>query len=282
MATSVISTHSNTIHRVMTTIVPESPILPPAFETLRIPSEELASYPKLSALTDLINDAFTIAGRQHPGFYDPEEKRFKDPSEFLWELGLESVVFVTFVSRGENFGDEPEMVATTSYTPFSRLLTTSKLREACEALEAEQQAQNGKIDYKSPTSKNDAVPGLEAKVEQEPQLCNYTQSATSVEDDSQADAFKVGISCVAVAPAWQKHGLSSKLLGNIVEEIRLQAIAHGKKDFTLVLNTMKEINGPYWTKKGFKVIEEEGFPPGLFGSTTGFTFLRMSRHHLVG
>lgn len=282
MATTVISTQSNTIDGVMTTTAPEPPILPPNFETIRIPSEELASYPNLSALTDLINDAFTVAGRQHLGVFDPEQKRFKDPSEFLRELGPESVVFVTFVSRGENFGDEPEMVATTSYTPFSRLLAASKLREASEALEAKRQAQEGGTEQKTPTSKNDAVPGLEAKVEQEPQLGEQTQSATSVGDDSQTDALQVGITAVAVAPAWQKHGLSSKLLGKIVEEIRSQAIAHGRKDFALVLNTVKEINGPYWTKKGFKIIDEERFPPGLFGSTAGFTFIRMSRHHLVG
>lgn len=280
MATSVISIYSNTLHRVMTTI-PESPISPPAFETLRIPSKELASYPKLSALTDLINNAFTVAGRQYPGLYDPEEKRFKDPSKFPEELGPESVTFVTFVSKGENSSDESEMVATTSYIPFSRLETASELRELSKALEAEQQAQNGRIDHNSPMNRNDAVPGLEAKVEQAPQLGEHTQSATPVDDDSQTDALKVGVSSVAVAPAWQKHGLSSKLLGRIVDEINSQAIALGKKNFTLVLNTMKEINGPYWTSRGFKTIEEEAFPPGLFGGTTGFTFSRMSRTHLV-
>lgn len=280
MATPVITTYSNNLHRIMTTI-PESPIVQPAFETLRIPSEELAAYPRLSALTDLINNAFAVAGRQHPGLYDPEKKRFENPLEFVDELGPESVVFIIFASKEENFGDEPDMVATTSYTPYSRLPKASKLRDASEALEAEQRAQNGNIDFVIPTSRNDIVPGLEVELEQEPQLGEHPQAATSVDDESHPDALKVGVSSVAVAPAWQKHGFSSKLLGRIVDEINSQAIARGKKDFALVLNTMKEINGPYWTSRGFKPIEEEFFPPGLFGSTTGFTLSKMSRNHLV-
>ena len=255
-----------------------SPTLPQAFETVRIPSQELASHPKLSVLTDLINTAFTVAVRDFPGLYDAGNKRFEKSSDFLEELGPDGVTFVTFATKRDSSGDEPEIVATTSYKPFASLLRGSELREVLEATRKEQR---GAADHVNRTMKNDAVPGLDAKLEQDPPLHEQTRFSISEEDDSAGDALKIAVSSVAVAPTWQKHGLASKLLARVVEEIYSQANAQGRNDFTLVLRTMKEINGPYWTSKGFKTIEEERFSAGLFGSTTGFTLSVMSRNHLV-
>ena len=255
-----------------------SPTLPQAFNTVRIPSQELASHPKLSVLTNLINTAFKVAAWDFPGLYDGETKRFEKSSDFLEELGPDGVTFVTFATEGDSSGDEPEIVATTSYKPFASLLRGSELREM---LEVEMKAQHGAVENVDRTIKNDAVPGLDAKLERDLQLREQIQSSIPEEDDSAEDALKIAVTFVAVAPAWQKHGLASKLLAGIVEEINSQANAQGREDFTLVLNTMKEINGPYWTSKGFKTIEEERFPAGPFGSTTGFTISTMSRNHLV-
>ena len=265
--------------------------LPQTFDTVRIPSANLASHAKLSALTDLINTAFTTSARHYPGLYDAERKRFEETSDFLDELGPEGITFITFANKGNISGDEPELVATTSYKPFASLMTGSKLRVSLEnemkatklreQLETESQGMNGSVEHADPTAKNDAVPGIDAKLQQEPELGQRIQSNMSVRDDSDEDAIKVAVSFVAVAPAWQKHGLASKLLSKVVEEISSLAMAQGRKDFTLVLNTMKEINESYWTSKGFKTIGEESFPPGPFGSKTGFTISRMSRKHAV-
>ena len=271
--------------------VQASPTLSKTFHTVRIPSRELASYPKLSALTDLINIAFTASAQQYPGLYDAERKRFEEPSDFLDELGPKGITFITFATTGGLSSDEPELVATTSYIPFASLMKFSKLRQSLESemkatklreqLEVERPEMNGRVDYTDPTTENDAVPGIDAKLEQELELGQHTQSEMSVDDDSDKDILKIAVSFVAVAPAWQKHGLASKLLRRVVEEIKSQAKVQGRKDFTLVLNTMKEINDSYWTSKGFKAMGEESFPPGPLGSKTGFTISRMSRKHAV-
>lgn len=138
-------------------------------------------------------------------------------------------------------------MATTSYKPFASLLRGSELREVLEATRKEQR---GAADHVNRTMKNDAVPGLDAKLEQDPPLHEQTRFSISEEDDSAGDALKIAVSSVAVAPTWQKHGLASKLLARVVEEIYSQANAQGRNDFTLVLLTMKEMNGPYWTSKG--------------------------------
>ena len=267
------------------------PRLPQAFNTVRIPAGELASHPKLSALTDLINAAFTVSGRQYPGLYDAEMKRFEEPSDFLDELGPKGITYITYATKGELSGDEPEMVATTSYRPFASLMKGSKLpmslesemkaTELREQLEAERPEMNGRVDHVDLKTKNDTVPSIDATLEQEPELGQHTLSDRCVDDDSDKDTFKVAVSFVAVVPAWQKYGLASKLLRRVVEEISSQAAAQGRKDFTLVLNTMKEINESYWTSKGFKTIGEERFPAGTFGSRNGFTISRMSRKHAV-
>ncbi len=283
MASSVLATFPNGLHKVMSTI-PESAIMPPTFDTLRIHSRDLASYRRLSALTDLVNNAFTAAGRLYPGLYDPERKRFEKPSNFLEEMGPDGVTFITFASNGGDSGDEPEMVATTSYKPMSGHLkeSTRSLRDMLEEmLKAEKWVQDGEKDHASRPSKNDAVPGLDTQLKGEPYFGEHTQSPTPVVEESRGIALKVAVCVVAVAPAWQKHGLASELLSRIVDEINSEAIAHGREDFTLVLNTMKEINGSYWTSKGFKTREEQEFPPGIFGSRDGFTLSRMSRLHLV-
>ena len=272
----MISTFSNTLHEVMTTI-PKSPTLAQTFETLRITSQDLESYPELSTLTDLINNTFTAAGRQYPGLYDAERKRFEKPSDFLEELGPSGVSFITFALDGEFPSGKAEIVATTSYKPFESLSKGSHLRDE---LEAERRKQGGKMDPITPTTKSDVLPGFDAKLEQEPQPVD-TMSAVSKVQESHTDALKVAVSFVAVAPAWQKHGLASRLLNTVVDEVHAQAIAQGRKDFTLVLDTMKEINGSYWTSKGFETVEEDPFPAGSFGSKSGFTMSRMSRNHVV-
>ena len=95
--------------------------------------------------------------------------------------------------------------------------------------------------------------------------------------EADADSAKFELVVVAVDPSIQKSGLGSRMSGIVEAELKEKVRGMGKKQLKLMVRTGKENNGAYWTKKGYRIVGEEFFAPGNFGSKTGFTVLEMER-----
>ncbi|KAL2058380.1 hypothetical protein ABVK25_001108 [Lepraria finkii] len=88
------------------------------FHIIRLTSTELAHYPKLPQLADMINTAFTVAGLKNPGLYEAaERKRYGAPADLVDDIGPCGITFVTLATTEEQ--DDPEPIATTGYKPWS-------------------------------------------------------------------------------------------------------------------------------------------------------------------
>lgn len=65
---------------------------------------------------------------------------------------------------------------------------------------------------------------------------------------------------VAVDTAYQNYGLSAQLQQRVTEDVALMMKTTGEKDFRLRIRTLKEINEPYWTRKGYMYVLSESCP----------------------
>ncbi len=90
---------------------------------------------------------------------------------------------------------------------------------------------------------------------------------------------------VVTSPNWQGHGLASRLVRQITEEVNARAreaeAEKRKPIFQLMLRTVKEVNETFWSKMGFRTIRSNFSEPGLSGSTEGFHLLEMVREHVI-
>ena len=92
---------------------------------------------------------------------------------------------------------------------------------------------------------------------------------------------KYEVAALAVHLSFQKHGLATKLLTMIEEEIASKTRQIGKTSFILLVRTGKENNERFWTKKGFVTRSQLYFKPGEYGSKRGFTMLEMAKQYQV-
>ncbi len=97
------------------------------------------------------------------------------------------------------------------------------------------------------------------------------------EKDDEAESEKFELVVVAVDPTLQKKGLASRICAEVEAELKEKVRKEGKKKLRLMIRTAKENNEAYWTRKGYRVVGETKFPPGNYGSKTGFTVLDMQR-----
>ena len=71
------------------------------------------------------------------------------------------------------------------------------------------------------------------------------------------------------------QGIAGQLTEMTHAEIRKRAAAEGKTKVVLMLSTMKELNEPYYLKRGYKTMSVNVFPPGTGGSKDGFSIAEM-------
>ena len=71
------------------------------------------------------------------------------------------------------------------------------------------------------------------------------------------------------------QGIAGHLTEMTHAEIRKRAAAEGKTKVVLMLSTMKEVNEPYYLKRGYKTMNVRTFQPGTSGSRDGFSVAEM-------
>ena len=71
------------------------------------------------------------------------------------------------------------------------------------------------------------------------------------------------------------QGLAGQLTELTNAEIRRRAAAEGKTKIVLMLSTMRDVNEPYYLKRGYKTMSVKTFPPGTQGSKDGFSVAEM-------
>ncbi len=87
------------------------------------------------------------------------------------------------------------------------------------------------------------------------------------------------LSMMAVEPKLQGQGLAAQLMWMAEDEVRSRfEQRYGKesgKKLYMTCSTAKEVNGPFYEKRGYKISYEMSFPPGHFDSVRGFTVVHM-------
>jgi ribosomal protein S18 acetylase RimI-like enzyme len=83
---------------------------------------------------------------------------------------------------------------------------------------------------------------------------------------------------------YRKRGIAERLVreceSEIVRRLKQQDEAHyqsGSSHVKVMLKVVKEINGLYWSKKGFVVVGQRFCPTGTWDSTRDFTLWAMTR-----
>ncbi|KAK9328873.1 hypothetical protein V1520DRAFT_344803 [Lipomyces starkeyi] len=79
------------------------------------------------------------------------------------------------------------------------------------------------------------------------------------------------ITAVAVrySPEYLKKGLATHVVNVVAEELKRRLLASQKQtdgELKTIVRVVKEINGDYWLKKGFVLVEETVIPAGILGT----------------
>jgi len=89
---------------------------------------------------------------------------------------------------------------------------------------------------------------------------------------------------LCVAPEIQRQGLASRLMDLIESPVRktvrgASGIVEGEHNgVVLVLSAFKETTGAFYTRKGWRTVEDRWMAPGFIGSQTGFFVAFMDRY----
>ncbi|KAK9358966.1 hypothetical protein V1504DRAFT_435235 [Lipomyces starkeyi] len=90
------------------------------------------------------------------------------------------------------------------------------------------------------------------------------------------------ITAVAVrySPRYVKKGLATHVVTVVAEELKRRLLASHKQtdgELKTMVRVIKEINGDYWLKKGFVLVEETMIPAGISGNLTEWTNWDMAK-----
>ncbi|KAJ5659653.1 hypothetical protein N7507_006104 [Penicillium longicatenatum] len=92
--------------------------------------------------------------------------------------------------------------------------------------------------------------------------------------------FEVLIVAVKTGVKFRKRGISESLLLACEEELKrnhLHDIDGSTRSLRVMVRVVREINGRYWSKKGFRVIGEKYFPPFTWDLERAFILWAMRR-----
>ncbi|CDM31752.1 hypothetical protein DTO013E5_1989 [Penicillium roqueforti] len=114
-------------------------------------------------------------------------------------------------------------------------------------------------------------------------------SASSAVLDSSGDKhrdahWKGGFELVAVAikpdPRYRRKGIAECLIRACEEELKRRMALVGHIELSrlcITLRSIREIQGAYWLKRGFRVVGEQYYPPFTWGYNQGFVLWAMER-----
>jgi len=236
----------------------------PKFEIERLDAQNLRDYPRLSELRRMINHGFSDAVNKHPFILTPgAESYFQSEERLLNRLGPDIVLFLITV-RNTNGRENGKIIATASYKPYEIPWT---LRTICDG--------EGKSAWMTAERRNMTETDIPAVQE----ALELLERADPREENS---GISMEIVTVVTAPDWQGHGLASRLVRQVTEEVNARAREAETETrnpiFKLMLRTVKEVNEPFWSKLGFRTIRSVFIEPG---SVEGFHQLEMVREHAV-
>lgn len=233
----------------------------PEFEIERLDAQSLRIYPRLSELIGMIHHGFSDSVTKHSAtLTSGAECYFQSEERLISRLGPDAVTFLMTVrnSSGRQNGD---IVATASYKPYESLWPLRTIYD-----------DEGKRTWKTAERRN----LTEADI---PAMKKALELLAQAESREESSGIPMEIMTVVTSPDWQGRGLASRLVRRITEEVSARAgEAEAEK---LIVQTVKEVNKPFWSKMGFRTITSKFFEPGLSGSVEGFHLLEMVREHAI-
>lgn len=208
--------------------------------TLFSPSQ-LAKSSVIPALAKVINDAFESQGHVKDGKTVVPQKRLSYDGQLLDELSSSTGTFTYIIC----FAGREEVIGTASAKRFLG-------KDAAVVVEG-----------KEPS------PGEAVK--------NTFTRFGAVADGTEMWE----LSTMAVDPGLQRQGLAGYLMRITEAEVKRQFIAGNdageQRKLVMALTTLKQVNEPFYTRRGFVKDYEVEYPVGHIGSETGFTIIHMSR-----
>ena len=98
----------------------------------------------------------------------------------------------------------------------------------------------------------------------------------SLSDESQNTSCEGGFEIAAVAvmpdPRYRRKGIAASLVQACEEELKRVSTAKCAElaPSCITLKCIREVQGPYWLKRGFRIVGEQYCPPFTWGYTKGF------------
>lgn len=220
-------------------------------ETHLFSNAQLAQFPLLPQLVSVINRAYGAGHVSGPKEYFPPNKlRLKSSQELVEDLGPDCFTFIVTQSMVEE--TETGSPNPSKHPTLRRVLGTASGRPFTR-------------------------PRVVMNVEPAPVSPWVPKIALQKLDDP--DIVQWELKLMGVDPGLQKQGLASYMIDLVIGEIK-QRVVGEKREVWMVFTTMKELNGPYYSKRGFLSVSETVIQPGHMGSRDGFTILELAKRIL--
>lgn len=211
----------------------------PSIETQTYSSYELLNQPWLPALTRTINEGFGTNGGNM--------NRLQTDTQLSEELGESGFTVIAYSPKPGEASSDIEIVGTASVKPWVN-------------------------DGQWQPYIHDSIVGSD--------IGTRAESDGNLQDDPCDGDYEIALVTIRRGASYRKRGIVDRLLKACEEEImrRLSAnAADSRQTIRTMIKISKEINGPYWTKKGFTPVGQKICPKGIWGSLTEFTMWAMVR-----
>lgn len=217
---------------------------PPAFDQIKIfTMPDLLKQPFLHELRSVINASYSV---HEEGIWSKTGERLTTDTEIATEVGEDGF---TGIAWSQN-----EIVGTFSVK---------------------------KWDFGSSEGVIWKKPGFYAEWRDEDE-----DSSTKVDDQLETNStvcegdFEVLIVAVKAGAKFRKKGISESLLLACEEELKRNHVLNmdgSTGSLRIMVRVVREMNGRYWSKKGFRVVGEEYYPPFTWDLEHGFVLWAMRR-----
>ncbi|RJE25038.1 hypothetical protein PHISCL_02631 [Aspergillus sclerotialis] len=229
---------------------PHSPE-PLSFETKVYSSSELLTQPWLPALTRAVNEGFST--NSGPINF---AQRLSSDIQLSEELGEAGFTAIAFASRSEHSdqSDEVDIIGTASVKGWVN--------------------DRDWLPYPTPTPGSHESSGLDGA---NGNGCGKAEM-TREQDPCDGD-YEIALVTIKPGANYRKRGIAESLIKACERELvrRLTLQGDKRRSIKLMVKIVKEVNGPYWLKKGFTTVGQKWSPKGTWGSFQEFTMWAMMR-----